>query len=218
MNLLGLELNTQTTNILETVGLDDTAKLSVLTWHQLRNVAKLTFEQLKEILIALDAHGIRLSDCSRERFQSINDCIRFLGQQLRIESCQTISISVLPPVPGNYTKGGKGYTIYFNINNLTDEPIKLTLKEIGVYSCNRQWMSDYNYTGYSLDGEYVFPATPRTVGKIWITEGTANTGLSQGDHLTLLLENQNSGLSYFFKFLYRTSETWEIDDYYELHN
>ena len=218
MNVLDLALNAQTINDLEMAGLDDTDKLSSFTWSQLRDTAGLTFEQLREIILELNVKGIRLSDCPQNRFSSINDYIRGVGRQIRIENCQTISIEVLPPDPGKYTKGGQGYTIYFNVNNLTDEPIKLSLKEIGIYSCNRQWMSDYNYTGYSLDGEYVFPSTPRTVGKIWITEGTANAGLSTGDHLTILLENSSSALSYFFKFLYVDNETWQINDYYELHN
>lgn len=218
MKVIDLALNSQTSSILERIGLDDTNEINSLTWGELRNKADLSYVQMKDIILDLDANGIRLADCSKERFSSINDCIRFIGREIRIESCQTVSIDVLPPVPGKYTKGGKGYTIYFNINNLTDNPIKLTLKEIGIYSCNRQWVSDYNYTGYSLDGEYVFPATPRTVGKIWITEGTSNVGLSSGDHLTLLLKNDGDGLSYFFKFLYIDNETWQINDYYELHD
>ena len=218
MDVLDISLNAQIINTLKMAGLDDTDKLSSFTWSQLRDAAGLTFEQLREIILNLDVKGIRLSDCSKNDYYSIDNYIRFVGRQIRIEGCQTIRIDVLPPDPGKYTKGGKGYTIYFNIDNLTDEPIKLSLKEIGIYSCNRQWMSDYNYTGYSLDGEYVFPSTPRTVGKIWITEGTANAGLSAGDHLTLLLENKGSGLSYFFKFLYTDNETWQINDYYELKN
>lgn len=211
-----LGLSSRTVKCLERAGFTTVSEITKLTWIDLRLKARLNRRSLEEVILKLSELGCYLSDFYEGNFKTIKDYMLFVQRNLRLKTAWTLNVNVLAPDPGKYTKGGKGYTLYFNIDNLTDEPKKLKLIECSVFSHGRQWISDYNYTGYALDDEYVFPGTIRTAGKIWITENTLNGELVQGDYFTILIKDTKENTLFFFKFLYMSDGKWEFYDYYEI--
>ena len=143
-------------------------------------------------------------------------CANCESRSQRIDKAETITVEVNPPEYSSYEKGGTGFTIYMNIENNTDAPIKLKLQECSIFANGRQRVSDYYYNGYAFSEEYVFPNTPKTLGKIWITDKWSNPKLIKGDFLTLSLKESNGSKTYYYKFLFTDYGTWDFNDYYEL--
>ena len=141
---------------------------------------------------------------------------RQIKRQIRLSNSNTLRLEFLPPDPGSYTKGGKGYTIYFNIHSLLTKPIKLSICDSGVFANKRQWNRDYNYTGHTLSNEYVFPTIPRTVGQIFLTENASYEELEKGDFYTVSFECEKNNTLYFYKYVYLGNGQWEFYDYYEV--
>ena len=159
-----------------------------VTWQDLKQRARLSPVLMEEIIVRLDQVGLRLLNCPKERYATADECVREIKRQIRLSRSNTLRLEFLPPDPGSYTRGGKGYTIYFNIHSLITEPIKLSICDSGVFANKRQWNRDYNYTGHTLSNEYVFPTIPRTVGQIFLTENASYEELKKGDFYTVSFE------------------------------
>lgn len=129
------------------------------------------------------------------------------------------SVEVKSPEYSTYTKGGAGFTIYVNITNLTNTPIKLKLKSCAIYTNGMLRTSDYGYTGYQFDEEYVLPQTTRTFGKIWITDGFPQKKLRSGEYLLLCLVEVDSDIEHHIKYVFnegRPSNNWVEENWYEI--
>lgn len=189
-----------------------------LSWQDLKLRARLSPLLMEEIIVYLDQSGFRLLNCHVERYATAEECVKDIQRQIRLSRSNTLRLEFLPPDPGSYTKGGKGFTIYFNIHSLLTEPIKLSICDSGVFANRRQWNRDYNYTGHTLSDEYVFPTIPRTVGQIFLTENASYDELQKGDFYTVSFECEKNNTLYFYKYVYLGNGQWEFYDYYEVEN
>ena len=86
-----------------------------LSWQDLKLKARLSPLLMEEIIVYLDQSGFRLLNCPVERYATTEECVKDIQRQIRLSRSNTLRLEFLPPDPGSYTKGGKGFTIYFNI-------------------------------------------------------------------------------------------------------
>lgn len=132
---------------------------------------------------------------------------------------RNFSLEFRLPEYAEYTKGGEGFTLYGNIYNRTEEPLKLKLKSCALYINGMLRASDYSYSGYQFDEEYILPKTTRTFGKIWITDGFVNKKLSNNDYVTVCLVDTNAQTEHHIKFVFKESELedfWIQENWYEI--
>lgn len=216
LNIEELDLSVRSFNILRRHGVTTIADLTKSTLLNLCSMNHMNRKCAEEVIQKLSMLGCELADSTDGKYKSIDSCFRYLHRQNKLKTISTIRISVREPDYGSFNRGGKGYTLYFNIENLTSDPIKLKLSECAVFTSGRQWVSEYNYTGYAFDEDYVFPTSPKTVGKIWITENTSYSQIMPDDHFTLVLTAPALKKLFYFKFIFSQVGTWEIYDYYEL--
>lgn len=228
-------------HLLKRAGINDFDKLLNSTPFELLKIPNFGWASVAQVMKRLDDKGYRLNGCRHNEFSTIEEFIvknfscRDCGCSLsverdnvilrkcsvcdkraqRIERAELITLDVRPPEYSNFTKGGNGFAIYVNINNNTDEPLKLKLQECSVFSNGRQRASEYTYTGYSFDEEYVFPNIIKTLGKIWITESWTTPNLVKGDVFTISFKDASNKI-YFFKYVFNDIGQWEFNDYYEL--
>lgn len=196
---------------------------------------------LANILQQLNARGIRRSDCSLERYPTIDDYIRHnlkcrecyspLSQEgsntveclckdcierlQRVNSDKLIHIYVKKPEYMTYNNGRNGVTIFANLTNKTNTPFKVKLQEFTLTHQFTQKVSDFNYTGYNFDEDYLFPNTIKAIGKIWITEQWEGKELIRGDYCVIILKSVATNKQYYYKFVFNEIY-WELYDYYEL--
>ena len=211
-----LDLSMRLFHRLRRAGLETVNDIVSLTWQDLKQRARLTPLLMEEIISRLDQAGFRLLNCPVERYATADECVKEIKRQIRLSNSNTLRLEFLPPDPESYTKGGKGYTIYFNIHSLLTKPIKLSICDSGVFANKRQWNRDYNYTGHTLSNEYVFPTIPRTVGQIFLTENASYEELEKGDFYTVSFECEKNNTLYFYKYVYLGNGQWEFYDYYEV--
>lgn len=164
---------------------------------------------LNEIVFYLKCHGLKFRSEDEKRLSD-----RYKKVE-RMAKAVNITLDVRPPEYSNFTKGGNGFTIYVNVNNNTESPMKLKLQDCFVFSNGRQRASEYNYTGYTFDEEYVLPNIIKTLGKIWITESWTTPKLTKGDVFTISFKDMSNKI-YFFKYTFNEHDEWDFDDYYEL--
>ena len=129
------------------------------------------------------------------------------------------SVEVRPPEYSTYTKGGAGFTVYANITNLIDAPIKLKLKSCTIYTNGMLRTCDYIYTGYEFDEEFIFPKTARTFGRIWITDDLPRKQLRHGEYMLLRLIDMDSNVEHHIKYVFTESQlgnAWMEESWYEV--
>lgn len=218
--------------------------LTQLNIDELKRTRNLGIKGAIETIKLLDAYGFRLRDCDVDTYPSINDCIKHnfkckecegtlktentnveerlcgncVARIQRTEGATTLSLDISSPEYADFTKG-KGLLIYVTIINLTEKPLKLSLQECSIYrnADKRQQNSNYSYTGYAFDEEFVFPNTAKTMGRIWITENWSTANLDYDDYITVSFKDENSQRLYFYKYNYNEDDNdWTFYDYYEL--
>ena len=197
----------RTYNCLHRAGIKTLKDITERTEEEMARVRNLGRRSLEEVIFYLECHGLRLKEEKQESVANKNS--------ERMRKAVNITLDVRPPEYSNFTKGGNGFAIYVNINNNTEEPQKLKLEECSVFSNGRQRASEYTYTGYSFDEEYVFPGIVKTLGKIWITESWTTPELAKGDVFTISFKDINNKI-YFFKYIFNDIGQWEFNDYYEM--
>ncbi len=136
-------------------------------------------------------------------------------------SLRNIGVEIKSPEYSKFTGGGEGFTIYGNITNKTEKPIKLKLKSCAVFISGMLRVSDYTYSGYQFDEELIVPNTTRTFGKIWITDKFIQKELKSGDYLMLCLIDVDSKLIYYIKYTYTENSSgdfWVEENWFETSN
>ena len=245
ITLEDLDISLRVSGVLKRLGIDDISKLTNVSIRLLRH--KIWSEKsVVDILRQLDAHGIRRKDCSREQYPMIDDYIR---KHMRCDECysklsqegsdtirclckdcverlervnadKSIAIEIKIPEYLTYTKSRKGLTIFANLMNKTKNPLKVKLQEITLTHRNTQKVSNFNYSGYNFDEDYLFPNTIKAIGKVWITNDCKDEfenleELDNGDYCVIILKSVTNNMQYYYKFVF-CSNNWELYDYYEL--
>ena len=132
---------------------------------------------------------------------------------------RSISIELKNPEYSTYVGGGQGFTIFANIRNLNETPLKIKLKSCAIFMGGMLRISDYAYSGYQFDEETILPNTTKTFGKIWITDKLSVTKIRTGDYLILSLMEVDSKIIYQIKYTYNENHLggfWSEDNWYEM--
>ena len=132
---------------------------------------------------------------------------------------KNMSIEIKSPEYSSYTGGIEGFTIFANITNLIEEPLKLKLKVCSIYINGMLRTSDYIYSGYKFDEEILLPNTTQTLGRIWITDKLSTKKIKSGDYLILSLTEIDSKINHQIKYIYNENHTggfWTEESWYEL--
>lgn len=140
-----------------------------------------------------------------------------LFDSINIENKFTLQIN--PPEYSKYEGGESGFTIYANIINNDNDPLKLKLKSCSIFMNGRQRISNYSYSGYQFTEDYVFPNIVKTFGKIWTTDSESTKKLLSGDYLTISFEEIESKIEHHFKFIFQEKDNecyWIEDSHYKL--
>lgn len=202
-----------------------------------------SYKTVARILRKLDAKGIRRTDCSREKYPTIDDYIRqhfkcrecfeslyhegsdtveclckdCVERLPRVNADKKIFIEIKAPEYMTYANGQEGVTLFANLTNRTNAPIKVKLQEFSLTHRNTQKISDFNYNGYNFEEDYLFPDTIKAIGKIWVDEHWPEEDfyLVRGDYCVIILKSSTSNKQYYYKFVYK-EEHWSLHDYYEL--
>lgn len=130
------------------------------------------------------------------------------------------SLHIDPPEYVTYQGGQHGFTIYGNISNLLNTPIRIKLSSCSVFTNGRLRASDYAYSGYQFSEEFIFPETTKTFGKIWITDSLQIKQLQSGDYLMLCLIDVCSKVEYHIKYVFQEQgkdSCWIESNWYEAH-
>ena len=241
MTFEDLHLSLEAYNKLKSIGFDDINKFLDTPIRHLRFQVR-PDKLLAGILRQLDARGIRRKDCSLERYPTIDDyirmnlkcceCYEYLSQEgsdtvrclckncidrlKRVESEKIITVDIKKPEYASYSNGHEGLTLFINLVNRTNAPFKVKLQEFTLTHRNTQSVSDYHYTGYEFDEDYLFPDTIKAIGKIWVTEKWEEKQITQGDYCVIILKSQVTQKQYYYKFVFNGLAYWEFHDYYEL--
>ncbi len=234
-----LQMSIQDYNNFKRQGFNDIAKIIEMPIRTLRY--QLRDKPLANVLRQLDAKGIRRQDCSYESYPTIDD---YISQNLKCSECysslyqegsntteclckncierlqrvnadKTIYIELKKTEYMSYTNGQNGVTIFANLTNNLTAPLKVKLQEITLTHRNTQKVSDYNYSGYIFNEDYLFPNTIKSVGKVWIMEHWEHKELEYGDYCVIVLTSPIINKKYYYKFVYRY-DYWQLYDFYEL--
>lgn len=163
--------------------------------------------QLKSVCLLLDNLNKTL-----EAFLPKDDPA-IMRKKERCNSSNVLSIDIKQPEYMNFRTGESGFTIYLTLNLLTDEPKKMRLHDIFIFFEGRQWASSYNYEGYAFSEDYLYPNTPKTIGKVWINDSWKRKQIVPDEsYLTVSFKDSDDKL-YFFKYTFGETE-WLFDDYY----
>lgn len=182
------------------------------------------FLGVSDYLIVVQAYDAAMKEYNTNILNAI-DCLFATPvskeQNLNGESeiQHNFSVEIKPPEYAQYTKGGEGFTIYGNITNLLEQPLKFKLKSCAIFINGMLRTSDYAYTGYQFDEEYIFPKTTRTFGKIWITDNFAEKQLHANDYLLLCLVEIDSHIEHHIKYVFKKSQLgdyWSEESWYEI--
>ena len=167
--------------------------------------------QLKSICLLVDNLSKTLEDILPKEDPAI------IRKKERCSQSDVLSIDIKQPEYMNFRTGESGFTVYLTLNLLTDAPVKMRLHDIFIFFDGRQWASSYNYEGYAFTEDFLYPNSPKTIGKIWINDSWKRKEIvPEESYLTISLKDSDDKL-YFFKYIFGENE-WLFDDYYVVEN
>lgn len=222
----------------------DAASEMLAKYCERANVPRITFKDLKSTMIYLFAREnvsmeaiMELLDTSdymnvvqafdaamKERKVGIHDVLNKLfdepvAKRADFQNNRAFDLEIKLPEYSTYRGGEKGFTLYVNVTNRLVQPLKLRLKLCAIYMNGMLRNSDYIYTGYQFDEEFIFPKTAKTFGKIWITDSMNNKQLRTGDYLLITLLNTDIDVEYHVKYIFNETpmgSCWEEENWYEI--
>ena len=229
--LCDLPFSTRLQNSFIKYGISTSAELIQYSRSDLQSQKIAGERGIAEIVKVLFDIRLHLSDdtfyrcniCSKKGVKQIIDektklCKECTAKQKRIAKMKEVRVSVSGPDYGSYTNLSSGFTLYANIENMTDEFMEVTLTDFYVFSEGRQRAPLYYLNGYSFDKEHLFANTSKTAGKIFPTTGLKDGFLSIGDYVVIKIRT-NSKEFRMYKFVYAYTDDfdkiWRIDDYRE---
>ena len=185
--------------------------------------AIMKFIDVSDYLIVVQAYdaamkekNININKTIDEFFESPIDAT----QKNKNECIQhNFSVQIKAPEYATYQGGESGFTIFVNVNNNLDIPLKLKLKSCSIFTNGMLRSYNYSYSGYQFNEEYIFPKTIKTFGKIWITDSLRDKKLQHNDYLLLCMLETNSNIEHYIKYIYNENEQgsfWIASDWYEI--
>ena len=168
----------------------------------------MTFLDTSDYLTIVQAYDAAIKEYEVDLSESLSDLFDApFSLQSDITPSHIFSLEIKPPEYAKYTMGGAGFTIYGNITNLTKKPIELYLKFCSLHIDGMLRTSDYDYSGYVFDSEFIPPNTTRTFGKIWITDKYDTKQLQENDYLLLCVVEVESNVEHHLKFIFTQTST-----------
>lgn len=222
-----LELPGRILTLLRKQNINTVKELISLTREQLMDMKQFGVKGVALIEAALMAHELLLRgdliyECSKcgidypdiINVSSKHYCSKCAAKRERIEGIDRIKITLMEPEYSSFERLSSGFILYANIKNISEELIKVKLKEFYIESNGRQIAKKYHLSGYYFDEESIMPISTRTAAMIWDVENFADKKLKEGDmvFITLYLPQEKKNLMY--KFTYG-EEGMVIDDYFE---
>lgn len=132
----------------------------------------------------------------------------------RIKKMDRVQIKISEPEYSSFERLSSGFILYANIKNVSDELLKVKLKEFYIESNGRQIARKYHLQGYYFDEESIMPMSTRTSAMIWDTSSFAQSKLQEGDCVFITLSLLNDKKTLMYKFKYQDDEM-KIEDYFE---
>lgn len=215
LDIEDFDLSVRAYNCLKRANIHSMVDLLKKTVDEILLIRNLGRKCVIEILQKLDELGLRVKNFSKEEYPDIVIGVDTIIREKHMKEATKLKVAVCKPEYVSYTNGRTGFTLYINLINQHTAPFKLKLKECAILKNDRQYISDYNYSGYAFDEGYVFPDTNKTIGKIWITEAWESPRLKDGDMFTISLIDVGQTNELFYKYIYRNEE-WVFYDYYEI--
>lgn len=147
--------------------------------------------------------------------QSRHYCPKCTAKLDRIRNIDLVKITLLEPEYSSFERLSSGFILYANLKNISEELIKVKLKEFYVESHGRQIARKYHLSGYYFDEESIMPNSTRTAAMIWDVDSFLNKKLEEGDYvfITLSLLQEKKDLMYKFQY---TEDGMTIEDYFEV--
>jgi hypothetical protein len=222
----------------------DAANEMLTKYCEQANVPRITFKNLKSTMIYLLAkenvsmeaimdfldtsdymNVVQAFDIAmKERNVNLYDTLNQLFAEpvinnVAIQSIRAFDLEIKLPEYSTYRGGEKGFTLYVNVLNRLNYPLKLKLMLCAIYMNGMLRNSDYIYTGYQFDEELILPKTSKTIGRIWITDSSDNKQIYNGDYLLITLFDTKNNIEYHIK--YKFDETpmgncWTEENWYEV--
>lgn len=222
--------------------------LTNLDFYKLRYDIKLNEIEFCDVVQALDDRNLRLSDCPTSSHPTVYRYLRqrmtckycnrpllrtrldlkertCLHCELRLQRLNNyensdLLIEPIKPEYTTYTGNEKGFTIYFNVVSKYKKPVKMQLLLAAITRNGDKHLAKYNYTNYAFSNLHFFPNTPRTFGKVWITDAWNEKLLKPGDMVIVTIECEEDHKKFTFSFSYNSSENisngvWSIYDFRE---
>lgn len=180
--------------------------------------------QIEESLIKHEMllKGDRLYECEKcgisfpdvISVQSQHYCPKCVAKLERIQGIDRVKITLMEPEYSTFERLASGFILYANIKNISEDLVKVKLKEFYIESNGRQIAKKYHLSGYYFDEESIMPSSTRTAAMIWDVDNFADKKLKEGDtiFITLFLPQEKKNLMY--KFTYG-EEGMVIEDYFE---
>lgn len=215
LDIEDFDLSVRAYNCLKRANIHNMVDLLKKTVDEILLIRNLGRKCVVEILQKLDEQGLRVKNFSKEEYPDIGIGVDTIVREKHMKEATKLKVAVCKPEYMSYTNGRTGFTLYINLINQHTAPFKLKLKECAILKNDRQYVSDYNYSGYVFDEGYVFPDTKKTIGKIWVTEAWESSSLKDGDMFTISLIDVGQANELFYKYIYRNEE-WVFYDYYEI--
>lgn len=202
-------------------------ELIALTRKQLMDMKQFGVKGIATIESALMAHDLLLRgdlvfECEKcgcdypDEISVVSHhyCPKCTAKRERIKGIDRIKITLMEPEYSSFERLSSGFILYANLKNISDELIKVKLKEFYIESNGRQIARKYHLSGYYFDEESIMPSSTRTAAMIWDVESFADKKLKEGDtvFITLSLPQEKKNLMY--KFIY-SEDGMVIEDYFE---
>ena len=185
--------------------------------------AIMQFLNISDYMVVVQAYDAAMKEKEVDILSTINELIDapIISKQAsdNTEQQHKFSVQVIPPKYSTYQRGEQGFTVYVNMSNLTDEPLKIRLKSCSVYTNGMLRTSDYTYSGYQFDEDFILPKSVRTFGKIWITDSLYRKQLLSGEYLLICLVESETNTEHHIKFVLNGSgedSYWVQDSWYSV--
>ena len=226
-----LDLPSRYITILKKIGVYSVKTLLSYDRSMLKATKQFGDKSITEITEALMKHDLTIKG---DKIYSCSGCDTFFSapinlkkqhycplcteRQARLESAEYLYVVPSEMNYTSFTSIDSGFDVFVNIKNITNDLLKVTLREMYIISQGRQFAPKYFLTGYNFDVELIMPDSLKTVAKIWDLKEFNGRKLVTGDelHITFYVPSLNKTLLYKFVYDADTLEDWIRYDYFEV--
>lgn len=226
-----LKLTLRMTRALKRAKIDTVGQLLLLTLTELNNSIVLGAGLTYTMLEYLAGKGLYLKDYDKEIYSNIDE---YIIDNLRCKDCGAILRSDSNPKTQRCKKCDEkaqrreqsvkfeldisepyydvdlcDCEININITNISNAPLKIAIKEISVFSEDRQHNGKIN-----CNEEYALPDVTRTVS-VQFASNEHNIELKESDYITAVISDVKTNISYCFVYTLDADKSWIFTDYFE---